>query len=76
MLPYFATKLDIAICYAESNISLLLCPESISGDTAFRTMGASLQYGGIAPIVRKAVVHPGCGESAASPHEPKRERDE
>jgi len=32
LLPYFATKLDIAICYTESNISLLLCPERISGD--------------------------------------------
>ena len=35
MLPYFAMKLDIAICYNESNISLLLCPERISGSIQF-----------------------------------------
>jgi hypothetical protein len=32
MLPYFAMKLDIAICYNEYNISLLLCLERMSGD--------------------------------------------
>jgi hypothetical protein len=32
MLPYIETKLVIAICYNEYNISLLLCPERIVGD--------------------------------------------